>query len=155
MIQNSRAVVLNKLNYGNSSLICNILTEDKGKVSIIAKGARNKKNPNSAMLQPLNYIDVIYYYKIQRNIQTLKEVSLIQKHYKLDTNYEKIFYALTIVDVINKMSLENSPCNIIFRLTKKTLAAIDSCKIKFILLCLYLQICPNLSFPPFVHVKYI
>ena len=63
MICQSQAIVLNKINYSNSSLICKIFTVEFGKVSIIAKGARKKTSPNSALLQPLNIIDVIYYYK--------------------------------------------------------------------------------------------
>ena len=51
-----------------------------GKITIIAKGAKSIKNPLGALLEPLNYIDCVYYYKSNRNIQTLKEASLINKY---------------------------------------------------------------------------
>ena len=41
---------------------------------------RLTKNLNGAILQPLNYINLIYYYKPKRNIQTYKEASIIQKY---------------------------------------------------------------------------
>ena len=128
MICNTQAIVLNQHKYGDSSLICNLFTTDFGKVSIIAKGARSLKNPNSAILQPLNYIELIYIYKSKRNIQILKEASLIQKYFNMDTNYLKMTYSLTIIDIINKLSFHNNPCNIIFRLTYKTLKKIDTAK---------------------------
>ena len=76
----SEAIVLNQHKYGNSSLICNLFTEKYGKVSIISKGARTLKNSNRAILQPLNFIDLHYYFKKKRNIQILKEATLL-KHF--------------------------------------------------------------------------
>ena len=145
MIQQSKAIVLKKINYGNSSLICNLFTQNYGKINIIAKGAKNIKNPSSGILQPLNFINIIYYYKNQRNIQTLKEVSLLKKNFCIDTSYEKIMRSLTIVEVLNKLSFEDSPCEIIFRLTTKTLDAINLCSEKLIDLyyAFYLGYQPN------------
>ena len=121
LLYNTQAIVLNKHNYGDTSLICNLFTLEQGKICIIAKGARSIKNPNSAILQPLNFIQLIYYYKNRRNIQTLKEASILNKHFHIDENYDKMFYALIVIDIINKISFHNNPCNIIFRLTQKTL----------------------------------
>ena len=96
MIYNTKAVVLNIHKYGNSSLICNLFTESYGKVNIIAKGARTIKNPNSAILQPCNYIDIIYYSKSTRNIQTLKEASICANF--SNQSYNHMIYGLTVVE---------------------------------------------------------
>ena len=74
MIASTRAIVLNTHQYGDTSLICNLFSEDYGKLSIISKGARTVKNPNRAILQPLNYIELCYYYKAKRNIQFLQDL---------------------------------------------------------------------------------
>ena len=124
MILSSKAIVLNKRNFGDTSLICSLFTGEQGKISIIAKGARSKKNPHSAILQPLNYIDLVYYYKNKRNIQTLKEASLIKNHMNLHSSYENFLYALTIVDILNSINLENNPCDIIFRLVLQSVKKI-------------------------------
>ena len=134
MIVNSKAIVLNKRNFGDTSLICSLFTSEQGKVSIIAKGARTKKNPHSAILQPLNYIDLVYYYKNKRNIQTLKEASLITNHLDLECSYENFLYALTVVDIINSINLENNPCDIIFRLTLQSIKKINKCTLDDIII---------------------
>ncbi len=128
MIYQSEAIVLNHHKYGNTSLICNLFTEKYGKVNIIAKGARRFKNPNSAILQPCNYIDLVYIFKPTRQIQTLKEASITTCFTKLNTNYNKMIYGLTIMDIVNKISFHDNPCDIIFRLIKKTLLKFNQTK---------------------------
>lgn len=128
MIVSTHAIVLNKKNYSDSSLICDLFSKDYGKVTIIAKGAKSIKNPLGALLQPLNYIECIYYYKSSRNIQTLKEASIINKYYAIENDYKKMQYGLTIVDLINQINYVECPSAIIFRLTYKILESLDNVK---------------------------
>ena len=125
MICTTKAIVLNNKKFSDSSLICNIYSEEYGKVSIIAKGARAIKNPNGAILAPLNHIDLIYYYKPKRNIQLFKEATIINKYYDIENSYNKILYSIIIADIINYVSYEQSPCNIIFRLINSSLRCIN------------------------------
>ena len=75
MISSTEAIVLNKKNFGDTSLICNLYSKDYGKIAIIAKGAKSLKNPLGAILQPMNYLDCVYYYKSKRSIQIIKEAA--------------------------------------------------------------------------------
>ena len=125
MICTSQAIVLNKKNFSDSSVICTIYSEKYGKVSIIAKGARSIKNSSGATLEPLNHIDLVYYYKPKRNIQLFKEGSIIKKHYNISDNYKKSLNSLIILDILNYTSYVESPCNIIFRLIKSSLHYIN------------------------------
>ena len=79
MIFSTNAIVLNYKKFSDTSLICNLYSKDYGKFSIIAKGARSLKNPHGAILQPLNYIDIVYYYKEKRSMQLLKEATIKKK----------------------------------------------------------------------------
>ena len=128
MICTTQAIVLNNKKFSDSSLICNIYSQEYGKVSIIAKGARSIKNPSSAILEPLNHIDLVYYYKPKRNIQLFKEATIINKYYNIADSYNKILYSIIISDIINYVSYEQSPCNIIFRLMNSSLKFINQSK---------------------------
>ena len=46
----TEAVVLSKLNYGDSSSIASLFTEDFGKLSVIVKGARSPKSKYGKLL---------------------------------------------------------------------------------------------------------
>ena len=155
MISSTQAIVLGKRSYGDSSLICNLLSDEYGKLTIIAKGAKSIKNPLGALLQPLNYIDCVYYYKSNRNIQTLKEASLITKYFEIEKKYSKMKYALVVVDIINQISYNEYPSDIIFRLTNKTLNSIneenqDNVEILFIFF--QLQYLIYLGYSPSVNI---
>jgi len=154
VISSTQAIVLNKKNFGDTSLICNLYSVDYGKVAIIAKGAKSLRNPLGAILQPMNYIECTYYYKSKRNIQIIKEASIITKFFDIEKNYKKMNYALTMIDIIQHMHYEESPSKIIFRLLKKILYNINNYDKKNVLLlyvffqlqCLiYLGYCPSID----------
>jgi len=154
VISSTKAIVLNKKNFGDTSLICNLFSNQYGKITIIAKGAKSIKNPLGALLQPLNYIDCVYYYKSNRNIQTLTEASLINKYYEIEKKFVKMQYALTIIDVINHVTHAEYPSEIIFRLTYKTLETInneDVNKINISFIFFQLQYLRYLGYDPAIN----
>ena len=128
MIYNSEAIILSSTPYSNTSLICNLFTKEYGRLSIISKGARTLKNPNRAILQPLHFIDLHYYYKPKRNIQLLKEASVNKHFFNIKDNYTKMMYSYNILDIINQVCKIENPNEIIFRLIKSVLLNIDICK---------------------------
>ncbi len=155
MISSTKAIVLSKKNYGDTSLICNLFSNQFGKITVIAKGAKSIKNPLGALLQPLNYIDCVYYYKTNRNIQTLTEASLLKKYYRIEKKFIKMQYALTVLDVVNQATHTAYPSEIIFRLTYKTLENInneDVDKIDILFIFFQLQYLRYLGYDP--SIKY-
>ena len=60
-MQQSRAIVLNKINYSETSLILKIYTEQDGLLSFIVKGIRGKKGKlRMAQFQALNLLEIDY-----------------------------------------------------------------------------------------------
>jgi len=157
LICSTQAIVLNYKKFSDTSIICNLYSKDYGKLGLIAKGVQSLKNPHSAVLQPLNHIDLIYYYKSKRNIQLLKEASIINAYGNISTNYNKMLYTFIISDIINFSSYHNSPCSIIFRLTNKSLELINQCEDKFLdyyYIFFILQLCIYLGYSPLLNKCY-
>ena len=71
MISNSNAIVLKRFPYGESSIIAKCFVRNRGKLSFIVHGARRKKSSRSAHFQPTNCLDIVYYYKPTKNLQTI------------------------------------------------------------------------------------
>lgn len=128
MIYNSEALILSSRPYSETSIICNLFTKEYGRLSIISKGARTLKNPNRAILQPLQFIDLHYYYKPKRNIQLLKEATINTHFFNISNNYKKIIYSFNIIDITNQICTIDNPNKIIFRLVKKVLNKINNCQ---------------------------
>ena len=127
MIYNCEALILSSRPFRDTSLICNLFTKKYGRVSIISKGARTLKNPNRAILQPLQFIDLHYYYKPKRNIQLLKEATINTHFFNIADNYKKITFSYNILDITNQICKIDHPNEIIFRLIKSVLNKINNC----------------------------
>ena len=154
MIYNSEALILNTRQYGDTSLICNLFTKQYGKLSIISKGARTLKNPNRAILQPAQFIDLHYYYKPGRNIQILKEASINQHFFHIHENYGKILLSYNIIDITNQICITDNPNKIIFRLVKKVLNKIDQSdnnKIHLYYVFFNIQLLKYLGYQPIIE----
>ena len=128
MLQSTQAIILNTYKYGDTSTICNLLSCDYGKISFIAKGATTLKKTNKAILQPLHNIEIDYYYKSKRNLQILKEVSIVDHFKNIKLNFKKLTYSFICLELVDKISQKNNPCKIIFRLLLSTIKKIEHSK---------------------------
>ena len=93
-----------------------MFTEDQGKVTILAKGAWRPKNNAGALLEPMNHIHLQYYHKNSREIQVLKDGGFTQQFSNLRKELSKVIVGLTIVEMMDKSTLDNNPFPILYRL---------------------------------------
>ena len=129
MLINSEAILLKKIDYGETSLICTVFTKEQGKVTIIAKGAKNKKNFIKHILEPINILNISYYHKENRNIQILKEASIEENFINIRDNYIKIVYGLVFTEYIDKVSRYDLPEPIVFKLIRSVYSKLNSSQI--------------------------
>ncbi|PSQ80723.1 MAG: DNA repair protein RecO [Bacteroidetes bacterium QS_8_68_15] len=73
MIIRTEAVVLRSIDYGETSQIVTLFTRKKGRLAVMAKGARRTKSSFGSTLQPMAYTQVVFYYRDTRGLQTLSE----------------------------------------------------------------------------------
>jgi DNA repair protein RecO (recombination protein O) len=57
-IVKTEAVVLNKIDYRDTSVIASLYTEDFGKISAIIKGGRSSKSKTGRIVDPLNHLRI-------------------------------------------------------------------------------------------------
>ena len=99
----TEALILRTIPFRESSSIVKMFTREQGKISVIAKGARRLKSALSGFLEPLNYIEVIYYYKSTRNIQTLSKIDLVQSYLSDVPDIECNIFGLALLETIDKV----------------------------------------------------
>lgn len=74
MIQKLRGIVLHHINYGETSIILHLYTDQRGRLSVIIPGARGKrKNKRISIYHNLSILDLEVYYKESRELQQIKE----------------------------------------------------------------------------------
>jgi DNA repair protein RecO (recombination protein O) len=116
LLLSSKGLILKVFPYSDTSIICNIFTDDYGKLTFIVKGIRKPKQPLLSILQPFNLIELQYYYKKDRGIQLIKEADIIISFEKLRKNFSTIIIGSTILNIINKVFEKEYSNDIIFRL---------------------------------------
>lgn len=84
-----------------------MMTREHGKIAIIAKGARKPKNKFSGLLVPGQILEVVYYYKTTRSVQTLTEADYLHKLFQLRTDVFKMTLALTVLELTIQLLHEN------------------------------------------------
>lgn len=111
----TEAVVLSKLNYGDTSSIVTLYTESDGKLSAIIKGGRGPKSKSGKIIDPLNHLQIIFYNKNTRDVQILSEANLISHFVNIKEDLEATKYGFAIIELIKNLTAEHEANPKLFR----------------------------------------
>jgi DNA repair protein RecO (recombination protein O) len=128
MIVRTDAVVLSAFDYGETSRIVTLLTRRHGVLSALARGARRPKSRFGATLQPMAYLQVVYYHRETRGLQTLKEAAYVERFGHLGTDLERTTVGLRLVELVRALLHEHDPNAPVLALLARTLAWLDGAR---------------------------
>ena len=126
MIVRTEAVVLKSLDYGETSQIVTLFTREKGRLAVMAKGARRTKSKFGATLQPMAYTQVVFYHRDTRGLQTLSESAHLEPLLGIRRDLQKITLGLRIVELVYALTEEEDPQPSVFRLLAGALRTLDA-----------------------------
>lgn len=124
----TEAVVLSKLNYGDTSSIVSLYTESDGKLSAIIKGGRGPKSKNGKIIDPLNHLEVIIYKKASRDIQILSDANLISHFVNIKEELDATKYGFAIVELVKNLTADHEANTKLFKGLVKILNMINQKK---------------------------
>ncbi len=104
------AYVLHKRRYQETSLILQLLTRGKGRVSCVAKGALRKRSKLSGVLEPLCLLHIET--KGKSSLQTLTNAEVSYRHPQLIK--DRLFAVFYMNELIVKLTAENDPVTNLF-----------------------------------------
>ncbi|PIQ08182.1 MAG: DNA repair protein RecO, partial [Ignavibacteriales bacterium CG18_big_fil_WC_8_21_14_2_50_31_20] len=122
----SKAFVLNKLDFGDSSKIVNFYSEEFGRVAGIIKGARSSKSKIGKVVDVLNLIEIIFYKKDSRDLQIVSQADLISHYPNVKSDLEKVKYASAIIELVLKLTRENDAHKRLFNGVVKIMNRLDN-----------------------------
>jgi DNA repair protein RecO (recombination protein O) len=125
-IVKTKAFVLNKLDFGDSSKIVNFYSEEFGRVAGIIKGARSSKSKIGKVVDVLNLVEIVFYKKQSRDLQIVTQADLLSNYTKIKSDLEKMKYASSIIELILKLTLEDDPHKRLFHGLEKILKRLDT-----------------------------
>lgn len=125
-LQKTKAVVLRKMDFGDTSKIVSLYTEKYGKENAIIKGARSKKSKIGSIIDVMNYVDVVLYLKTNREIQLISQADLISHFPKIKDDLEKFKYASAVCELLQALTIENEVNTRLFNGSVKILELINA-----------------------------
>jgi DNA repair protein RecO (recombination protein O) len=121
----TRAIVLHRFPYSDSSWIVKALTEETGTVSFIVKGGKRKDSPFRGALDPLALCEIVYRENPNTELQFLKEASVINWHPHLRENLLALAKAQVMAEIVLRYAPAGVPLEGEFSLLEEALATLD------------------------------
>lgn len=145
----TKALVLNSIRWKDSSKIVTLFTADHGKIKVIARGALRNKSIFGGNLESLNYAEVIINVKSSRSLQILTDIDIIDSFNNLKMQYDRLPYALTILEIIQQIFEDEFNDEIFFNFIIELLQALSKItKPEIILWYFLLKLSSYLGFKP-------
>ena len=111
----TEAIVLSKMNYGDTSTIATLFTDDLGKISVLIKGARSPKSKYGRIVDLINHLLVVLYKKESREIQLLSGADIIDHYPEIKNDLNKLKYAYSITELVKNLLAEHEINKRIFK----------------------------------------
>ncbi len=121
----AEALVLRTRPYGESDLIVVLLTDEYGKISAIAKGARrSKRRFPPGLLELFQHLRIRFARRPHASLAFLHDCTLINSHHVLASDLESFAWATYLCELVDVMTPERDPCRDLFDLLKSTFEAL-------------------------------
>jgi len=124
-ILRTQAVVLRSIDYGETSRIVTLYTEDRGRMSVMVRGARSSKSRFGATLEPMAHIQAMVFCRPGRELQSLTETSQASTWRGIRRSLDKLETAWRIVEFTSALMHEEEAHEEVYALLVSTLSALD------------------------------
>jgi len=121
----TEAIVLKTQNYRETSKILTLYTPNQGRLKVIAKGVRSLSSKFSGILDLLNHLQIVYYYKETRDIQLLSHADLIRAFPVLRGDLRRLPWALAICELVDRTQFGQEANSAFFRLLVESLSGME------------------------------
>ncbi|GAB1371712.1 DNA repair protein RecO [Candidatus Kapaibacterium sp.] len=125
MIVKTESVILTARKQGDTSKIITVFSKDYGKISLIAKGARNSRNKFGASIEPLSISNLYFYMKPNTELYLLSNSEIETKLYNIIKNDKHLTCSFIISEVVNSTQLNKNPNNELYDLIKSSLIGLN------------------------------
>lgn len=125
MIIRTDAVVLHAFDYGETSRIVRLLTRPHGVVGVLARGARRPTSAFGSTLQPMSYLQAVYYHRPNRGLQTLKEAAHVVRFKRLTSEVPRVTLGLRVLEVVRAQLQEGEAHPLALDLVVRALEHLD------------------------------
>ncbi|MGE5041270.1 MAG: DNA repair protein RecO [Candidatus Levyibacteriota bacterium] len=118
--------IIKRVNISEADRYITILTQNNGKIDVLAKGVRKLSSRRSPQLELLNKISFQAVGKTQNSRLVLTETRLVETHATLKNTLESMKVLFTICELVSVLCPVNQRQEEVFSLVDKTLAGMGN-----------------------------
>lgn len=127
----TNGIVLSRIDYGEADRIITFLTDDAGKLTVIAKGVRRAKSKLAGAVELFSVSELVYV-QGRGTMGTLVSARLIKHYGNIVKQVDRTMAGYELIKLLAK-SLEDAAENTYYSLLEHTLAALDDVSVPLIL----------------------
>lgn len=133
MLQKTRGIALSYIRYRESSIIARVYTEEFGLQSYIVNGVRTARSKNNriALFQPLTLLEMVVYYKNDRDLHRLSEVKTSHPFQSIPFEVGKSTIAIFVTDILNKVLKEEASSPVLYRFLIDSILFLEEAQTNF------------------------
>jgi len=127
MLSKTQAIVLHSFKYSENSLITCIYTREYGRLSCLIQGVHSKKSKfKSALFQPLTIVDIELQYMQNKDLQSLKDIAIVQPLHSLHSNPYKNAIVLFLGEILYRTLHEGEHGEQLFNYLSHSIELLDT-----------------------------
>jgi len=127
MIEKSRGIVLHTLKHSDSGIISQIFTEGHGRLSFMVRGVNSRKgSTRKVYFQPLQILDIEFYYRESRDLQNIKEINSAYNFSSIPYEIKRNTVALFISEILYRSLPEKEPNKELFNYLSESIRYFDT-----------------------------
>jgi len=152
----TEGIVLKRRDFGEADRILVVFTLARGKVSVVAKGVRRITSRRAGNVELLNRVSMFLY--PGKQLYTLTEATSIDTYQKLKEDLTLSTYAYHIIELVDKLTVEEQENRILYELTVRVLERLSKNPRQIWIRAFEAKVLSNLGFVSFQeglgpHVK--
>ena len=130
MLIKTRGIVLKTIKYGETSLIADIYTEERGLRKYIIGNVRSKKaRIRSSLLQVISLVEMVAYSREDRELNHIKEIQAAYVYSAVPFDVKKSAIALFMAEIVRKTIRESEENRPLFEFLFETFQYLDKTKL--------------------------
>ena len=125
-INKTEAIVLNKRDFRETSIIASFYTRDFGKMTGLLKGIRQEPGKFASAVEPFSYNEIVFYEKRQSPLHLVSQCDLRQDFGELRKDLSKLSLCSLITELVGEVMAPEDKNESVFELILDTLKEINA-----------------------------
>ncbi len=127
----TKGIVIRRFNLNEADQIITVISEDEGKVSVMAKGSRRLKSRFCGRLEPFYHVNLNYFQG--RDLGHLNEVEILEVYTPLESDLKSKSILFFMAEITAKLVADGQECNEVYQLLTECMSEFEESHSEIIL----------------------